>query len=128
MYLEIFDDLSTLLNNDGLTKKLKLIDKLITLKRYKDAYFKLAVILEYINVLFVNRVLKINMDNSKVITFCKIYLNYDEKLANKMIAVNAEYNSVSEDISSINIDDVEFLAANIYDIYDYMIVNYYNFL
>ncbi len=128
MYLEIFDDLSTLLNNDGLTKKLKLIDKLITLKRYKDAYFKLAVILEYINVLFVNRVLKINMDNSKVITFCKIYLNYDEKLANKMIAVNAEYNLVSEDISSINIDDVEFLAANIYDIYDYMIVNYYNFL
>lgn len=128
MYLEIFDDLSTLLNNDGLTKKLKLIDKLITLKRYKDAYFKLAVILEYINVLFVNRVLKINLNNSKVITFCNIYLNYDEKLANKMIAINAEYNLVSEDISSINIDDVEFLAANIYDIYDYMIVNYYNFL
>ena len=95
MYLEIFDDLSTLLNNDGLTKKLKLIDKLITLKRYKDAYFKLAVILEYINVLFVNRVLKINLNNSKVITFCNIYLNYDEKLANKMIAINAEYNLVS---------------------------------
>ncbi len=128
MNLEIFDDLNKLLKNDSLTEKLKLIDKLLDLRRYKDAYFKLAVILEYINVLFVNKVLEISTDKSDVITFCRIYLKYDEKLANKMISINAEYNWVSEDISSINIDDVEYLASNIYDIYNYMITNYHSFL
>ena len=66
MNLEIFDDLNSLFNNTSLTEKLKLIDKLIDLKRYKDAYFKLAIILEYINVLFVNKVLEIDIDCSDV--------------------------------------------------------------
>ena len=128
MNLEIFDDLNSLFNNNSLTEKLKLINKLIDLKRYKDAYFKLAVILEYINDLFVNKVLKIEINYSDVITFCNIYLKCDKKLANKMITINAEYNLVSEDTSSINIGDVEYLASNIYDIYSYMITNYTKFL
>ncbi len=128
MNLEIFDDLNSLFNNTSLTEKLKLIDKLIDLKRYKDAYFKLAIILEYINVLFVNKVLEIDIDCSDVITFCNIYLKSDKKLANKMITINGEYNLVCKDTSSINIDDVEYLASNIYDIYSYMITNYTQFL
>lgn len=39
MNLEIFDDLNSLFNNNSLTEKLKLINKLIDLKRYKDAYY-----------------------------------------------------------------------------------------
>ena len=114
--------------NDYLKGKLSVIEKLVDKKDYKEAYYKLAVILEYINVLFVNKVLEISTDKSDVITFCRIYLKYDEKLANKMISINAEYNWVSEDISSINIDDVEYLASNIYDIYNYMITSYHSFL
>jgi len=128
MNLKIFDDLNVLLNNSSLTEKLELIDKLITLKRYEDAYFKLAIILEYINILFVSKILKIEIKNSNIITFCNIYLERDKILADKMIYINGEYNLVSEDISSINVDYVEFLAANIYDIYNYMITNYPIFL
>lgn len=128
MNLEILNDLCILINNDDLTKKIKLIDKLITLKKYKDAYFKLAVILEYINVLFINKILKINISNSDIMNICQIYLKNDKKLANKMISINGEYNLISENISFLNIDDVEILAANIYDIYKYMITNYGYFL
>lgn len=128
MNLEILNDLSNLMANENLTKKLELIDKLVDLKRYKDAYFKLAVFLEYINVVFINKVLKINLENSSVINICNIYLKYDSKLSRKMLAINGEYNLVCEDISLINIDDVEILAANIYCIYEYMIKNYGKFM
>lgn len=128
MNLEILNDLCILINNDDLTKKIKLIDKLIDFKKYKDAYFKLAVILEYINVLFINKILKINISNSDIMNICQIYLKNDKKLANKMISINGEYNLISENISFLNIDDVEILAANIYDIYKYMITNYGYFL
>lgn len=128
MKLEILNDLSNLINNNSFTEKLSLIDKLVELKKYKDAYFKLAVILEFINLSFSIKVLNIDLKNSTIITFCNTYLKYDEKLANKMLAINAEYNLVSGDTSSINIDDVEYLAASIYDIYEYMITNYKSFL
>lgn len=128
MKLEILNDLSNLINNNSFTEKLSLIDKLVELKKYKDAYFKLAVILEFINLSFSIKVLNIDLKNSTIITFCNTYLKYDEKLANKMLAINAEYNLTSEDISSIGIDDVEYLAASIYDIYEYMITNYKTFL
>lgn len=128
MKLEILNDLSNLINNNSITEKLNLIDKLVELKEYKEAYFKLAVILEFINISFSIKILNVDLKNSTIITFCNIYLKYDEKLANKMIAVNADYNLASEDISSINIDDVEYLAATIYDIYEYMITNYKSFL
>lgn len=128
MKLEILNDLSNLINNNSFTEKLSLIDKLVELKKYKDAYFKLAVILEFINLSFSIKVLNVNLKNSTIITFCNTYLKYDEKLANKMLAINAEYNLVSGDTSSINIDDVEYLAASIYDIYEYMITNYKSFL
>lgn len=127
MKLEILNDLSNLINNNSFTEKLSLIDKLVELKKYKDAYFKLAVILEFINLSFSIKVLNVNLKNSTIITFCNTYLKYDEKLANKMLAINAEYNLVSGDTSSINIDDVEYLAASIYDIYEYMITNYKSF-
>ena len=128
MKLEIFNNLSNLINNNSFTEKLSLIDKLVELKKYKDAYFKLAVILEFINLSFSIKVLNVNLKNSTPITFCNTYLKYDEKLANKMLAINAEYNLTSEDISSIGINDVEYLAASIYDIYEYMITNYKTFL
>lgn len=127
MNLEILNDLSNLINNDNLTEKFKLIDRLVDLRKYKDAYFKLAVILEYINILFITKVLNIPIQNSNIINICNIYSKKDSELANKMIDINGDYNLVSN-LSYFNIDDVEFLAASIYDIYDYMKNNYKPFL
>ena len=127
MNLEILNDLSNLINNDNLTEKFKLIDILVDLRRYKEAYFKLAIILEYINILFITKVLNIPIQNSNIINICNIYSKKDSELANKMIDINGDYNLVSN-LSYFNIDDVEFLAASIYDIYDYMKNNYKPFL
>ncbi len=127
MNLEILNDLSNLINNDNLTEKFKLIDILVDLRRYKEAYFKLAIILEYINILFITKVLNIPIQNSNIINICNIYSKKDSELANKMIDINGDYNLVSN-LSYFDIDDVEFLATSIYDIYDYMKNNYKPFL
>ena len=88
----------------------------------------LSLILENLLKSNIEGDIKIEIKNSNIITFCNIYLERDKILADKMIYTNGEYNLVSEDISSINVDYVEFLAANIYDIYNYMITNYPIFL
>lgn len=127
MNLEILNDLSNLINNDNLTEKFKLIDILVDLRRYKEAYFKLAIILEYINILFITKALNIPIQNSNIINICNIYSKKDSELANKIIDINGDYNLVSN-LSYFDIDDVEFLATSIYDIYDYMKNNYKPFL
>lgn len=87
------DILKYLAKNNYLKEKLEVIDNLIKKQEYKEAYFKLAAILEFINVKYIKHKYNINMPNSTVINIVNTYEDRDEKLFKEMLAINAEYRS-----------------------------------
>lgn len=105
--------------NNYLKEKLAIIDKLIKGQNYKEAYFKLAAILEFINIKYIKHKYNMDMPNSTVINIVNTYEDKDEKLFKEMLNINAEYNQV--DTNDVTIDDVEYLASLLDSIYKYMV-------
>ena len=113
---EITNKLET---NNYLKEKLTKIRELIKKGNNKEAYFKLATILEYINIKYIKHKYNINLEQSTVINIINTYKEKDEKLFNEMIAINAEYNQIEEE--NITNDDIIYLAGTIDSIYEYML-------
>lgn len=113
---EITNKLET---NNYLKEKLIKIMELIKKGNNKEAYFKLATILEYINIKYIKHKYNINLEQSTVINIINTYKEKDEKLFNEMIAINAEYNQIEEE--NITNDDIIYLAGTIDSIYEYML-------
>ncbi len=105
--------------NNYLKEKLAIIDKLIKGQNYKEAYFKLVAILEFINIKYIKHKYNMDMPNSTVINIANTYEDRDEKLFKEMLNINAEYNQV--DTNDVTIDDVEYLASLLDSIYKYMV-------
>ena len=105
--------------NNYLKEKLAIIDKLIKEQDYKEAYFKLAAILEFINIKYIKHKYNMDMPNSTVINIANTYEYRDEKLFKEMLAINAEYNQI--DTNNVTLDDVEYLASMVDTIYEYML-------
>lgn len=105
--------------NNYLKEKLAIIDKLIKEQDYKEAYFKLAAILEFINIKYIKHKYDMDMPNSTVINIVNTYEDRDEKLFKEMLAINAEYNQI--DTNNVTMDDVEYLAGMVDSIYEYML-------
>lgn len=105
--------------NNYLKEKLAIIDKLIKEQDYKEAYFKLAAILEFINIKYIKHKYNMDMPNSTVINIVNTYEDRDEKLFKEMLAINAEYNQI--DTNNVTMDDVEYLAGMVDSIYEYML-------
>lgn len=105
--------------NNYLKEKLAIIDKLIKEQDYKEAYFKLAAILEFINIKYIKHKYNMDMPNSTVINIANTYEDRDEKLFKEMLAINAEYNQI--DTNNVTMDDVEYLASMVDTIYEYML-------
>ena len=112
---EIIDNLE---KNKYLNEKIQMINKKINELDLKDAYFKTAAILEYINIKYIKKKYKIDMSNSSVIRIIKFYIDTDKKLYDNMININAEYNQIDE--NNIMIEDIEYLISIIDSIYEYM--------
>ena len=112
---EIIDNLE---KNKYLNEKIQMINKKINELDLKDAYFKTAGILEYINIKYIKKKYKIDMSNSSVIRIIKFYKDTDKKLYDNMININAEYNQIDE--NNIMIEDIEYLISIIDSIYEYM--------
>lgn len=112
---EIIDNLE---KNKYLNEKIQMINKKINELDLKDAYFKTAAILEYINIKYIKKKYKIDMSNSSVIRIIKFYKDTDKKLYDNMININAEYNQIDE--NNIMIEDIEYLISIIDSIYEYM--------
>lgn len=105
--------------NNYLKEKIMIIKELIKKGNNKEAYFKLATILEYINIKYIKHKYDINIDKSTVINIVNIYKEKDERLFNEMIAINAEYNQIEEE--NVTNEDIEYFAGTIDSIYEYML-------
>lgn len=105
--------------NNYLKEKIMIIKELIKKGNNKEAYFKLATILEYINIKYIKHKYDINIEKSTVINIVNIYKEKDERLFNEMIAINAEYNQIEEE--NITNEDIEYFAGTIDSIYEYML-------
>lgn len=108
-----------LIKNDYLKEKISIIDKLIEKEDFKEAYFKLAVILEYLNIKYIKHKYNLDMPNSSVINIINTYIDKDNKLYKEMVTINGEYNQV--DTNDITMDDIEYLAGMVDSIYFYML-------
>lgn len=108
-----------LIKNDYLKEKISIIDKLIEKEDFKEAYFKLAVILEYLNIKYIKHKYNLDMPNSSVINIINTYIDKDNKLYKEMVTINGEYNQV--DTNDITMDDIEYLAGMVDSIYMYML-------
>ncbi len=108
-----------LAKNNYLKEKLEIIDNLIKKQDYKEAYFKLAAILEFINIKYIKHKYNMDMPNSTVINIANTYEDRDEKLFKEMLAIDAEYNQM--DTNNVTMDDVEYLAGMVDTIYEYML-------
>lgn len=108
-----------LIKNDYLKEKISIIDKLIEKEDYKEAYFKLAVILEYLNIKYIKHKYNLDMPDSSVINIINTYIDKDNKLYKEMVTINGEYNQV--DTNDITMDDIEYLAGMVDSIYFYML-------
>ena len=119
-------NLESLYKNKKLKEKLEQIQILIDDNKNKEAYFKLAAILEYINVKLLTKKLGEKLLNYNIEEIIKKYYNKDEFLFKKMQSVNGMYNFVSG--KEINVQDVVSLGKTIDYIYEYMIEKYGEFI
>ena len=119
MELESVKNLTT---NKTLKKKIEEINKLIEKDNYEEAYNELKGIIDILNHNFINKYLKINVEDSEPELIEKIYWEKERNLLSKMVNIRQEY-KLSNNVG-IHMDDLEFLALYIDDIYKYMIENY----
>lgn len=119
MELESVKNLTT---NKILKKKIEEINKLIEKDNYEEAYNELKGIIDILNHNFINKYLKINVEDSEPELIEKIYWEKERNLLSKMVNIRQEY-KLSNNVG-IHMDDLEFLALYIDDIYKYMIENY----
>lgn len=123
MYLKNIEELS---ENTNIKEKLNIIEKLMDEENYEEAYYKLAAILEYINIKLIRNKLNINIKDSDIVNIINIYQDKDATLFKNMLNVNGQYNMVSE--LGIDEDDVIFLASIINSNYKYMLEKYGEFI
>lgn len=119
MELESVKNLTT---NKILKKKIEEINKLIEKDNYEEAYNELKGIIDILNHNFINKYLKINVEDSEPELIEKIYWEKERNLLSKMVNIRQEY-KLSNNVG-IHMDDLEFLALYIDDIYKYMLENY----
>lgn len=119
MELESVKNLTT---NKILKKKIEEINKLIEKDNYEEAYNELKGIIDILNHNFINKYLKINIEDSEPELIEKIYWEKERNLLSKMVNIHQEY-KLSNNVG-IHMDDLEFLALYIDDIYKYMLENY----
>ena len=119
MELESVKNLTT---NKILKKKIEEINKLIEKDNYEEAYNELKGIIDILNHDFINKYLKINIEDSEPELIEKIYWEKERNLLSKMVNIHQEY-KLSNNVG-IHMDDLEFLALYIDDIYKYMLENY----
>ncbi len=113
---EIIENLE---KNDYLKEKLSVIENLIEKEDYREAYYKLAAMLEYINIKYIKTKYNMDMPDSSVINILETYIDRDKFLENNMQVINAEYNDVN--MSDVKIEDLEYLAGTIDFMYKYMV-------
>ena len=111
-------------NVEYINKNLKIkemlnnIEKLMKSNEYNKAYKEAALILEMLNVQYIKKFYKEELENTDIAVITKYYSKCDEWLFEKMMFVNSLYELLE---SKITKDDLSNLMLIIDDIYKYMI-------
>lgn len=114
--------LSNILKYKKLNKAMEFIDKYKDNGNYKEAYYKAAAMLEFINANLVMKKFKVKLTDTDIINFIEIYNEKDKQLSKKMISINGEYNMI--DTNNITETDLQYLLVDIDDVLEYISQKY----
>ena len=117
---------SSILKYDKLKKMLNKVKEYIDKKEYKEAYFKVAALIEYININILIRKFSVKLEDTSITNIIKEYAKKDETLYEIMIGINAEYNAI--DIDKVDLSDIEYLVEEADYITEYVTEKYGNLL
>ena len=117
---------SSILKYDKLKKMLNKVKEYIEKKEYKEAYFKAASLIEYININVLIRKFNVRLEDTSITNIIKEYEKKDETLYEIMIGINAEYNAI--DIDKVDLSDIEYLVEEADYITEYVTEKYGNLL
>ena len=117
---------SSILKYDKLKKMLNKVKEYIDKKEYKEAYFKAASLIEYININVLIRKFNVRLEDTSITNIIKEYAKKDETLYEIIIGINAEYNAI--DIDKVDLSDIEYLVEEADYITEYVTEKYGNLL
>ena len=99
---------NNILKYDKLKKMLEKVNEYVDKEEYKEAYFKVAALIEYININILIRKFSVKLEDTSITNIIKEYAKKDETLYEIMIGINAEYNAI--DIDKVDLSDIEYLV------------------
>ena len=117
---------NNILKYDKLKKMLEKINEYVDKEEYKEAYFKVAALIEYININILIRKFSVKLEDTSITNIIKEYARKDETLYEIMIGINAEYNAI--DIDKVDLSDIEYLVEEADYITEYVTEKYGNLL
>lgn len=115
---------SNILKYDKLKKMLNKVKEYIDKKEYKEAYFKVASLIEYININVLIRKFNVRLEDTSITNIIKEYAKKDETLYEIMIGINSEYSTI--DIDKVNLPDIKYLIEEADYITEYVTEKYGN--
>ncbi len=117
---------NNILKYDKLKKMLEKVNEYVDKEEYKEAYFKVAALIEYININILIRKFSVKLEDTSITNIIKEYAKKDETLYEIMIGINAEYNAI--DIDKVDLSDIEYLVEEADYITEYVTEKYGNLL
>ena len=117
---------NNILKYDKLKKMLEKVNEYVDKEEYKEAYFKVAALIEYININILIRKFSVKLEDTSITNIIKEYVKKDETLYEIMIGINAEYNAI--DIDKVDLSDIEYLVEEADYITEYVTEKYGNLL
>lgn len=115
---------SSILKYDKLKKMLNKVKEYIDKKEYKEAYFKAASLIEYININVLIRKFNVRLEDTSITNIIKEYAKKDETLYEIMIGINSEYTTI--DIDKVDLPDIKYLIEEADYITEYVTEKYGN--
>lgn len=115
---------SSILKYDKLKKMLNKVKEYIEKKEYKEAYFKAASLIEYININVLIRKFNVRLEDTSITNIIKEYAKKDETLYEIMIGINSEYTTI--DIDKVDLPDIKYLIEEADYITEYVTEKYGN--
>lgn len=113
---------SNILKYDKLKKMLDKVYEYVSKKEYKEAYYKAAALIEYININILMKKFNVKLVDSSIANIAKEYSKKDKTLFEVVASLIGEYNVI--DIEQVDISDVEYLVSEADYITKYATENY----
>lgn len=113
---------SNILTYDKLKNMLDKVYEYAEDGQYKEAYYKAAALIEYININILIKKFNVKLIDSSIGNITKEYSKKDRKLFEIMVSLASEYSTI--DIDRVDKSDVEYLVSEADYITKYATENY----